>query len=155
LVLDFFHHPVFCRIENTTFQKLDLFPSSGEKGRRQQGLDNFIQSSHINSAHKRIFTAVESSFTKILQTKLTHIHKFPPSIINIIGYLNIGLQQIIHNLSEHVLTDAEEAVLMKYLNFSVTSHSNLEMAYAVESIIFQASTHPGHGIHDENQVHVN
>jgi hypothetical protein len=28
--LDFFHRPVFYRIENTTFRKLDLFPSSGE-----------------------------------------------------------------------------------------------------------------------------
>jgi hypothetical protein len=28
--LDFFHHPVFKRIENMTFRKLDLFPSSGE-----------------------------------------------------------------------------------------------------------------------------
>jgi hypothetical protein len=32
-VLDFFHCPVFYRIENTTFRKLDLFPSSDEKGR--------------------------------------------------------------------------------------------------------------------------
>jgi hypothetical protein len=28
--LDFFHCPVFYKIENTTFQKLDLFPSSGK-----------------------------------------------------------------------------------------------------------------------------
>jgi hypothetical protein len=28
--LDFFHRPVFCKIENTTFRKLNLFPSSGE-----------------------------------------------------------------------------------------------------------------------------
>jgi hypothetical protein len=32
--LDFFHRPVFYRTENTTFRKLDLFPSSGEGGRR-------------------------------------------------------------------------------------------------------------------------
>jgi hypothetical protein len=30
--LDFFHRPVFYRLENTTFRKLDLFPSSGEGG---------------------------------------------------------------------------------------------------------------------------
>jgi hypothetical protein len=28
--LDFFHRPIFYRVENTTFRKLDLFPSSGE-----------------------------------------------------------------------------------------------------------------------------
>jgi hypothetical protein len=27
--LDFFHRPVFQKLENTAFQKLDLFPSSG------------------------------------------------------------------------------------------------------------------------------
>jgi hypothetical protein len=31
--LDFFHRPVFERLENTTFRKLDLFSSSGEGGR--------------------------------------------------------------------------------------------------------------------------
>jgi hypothetical protein len=31
--LDFFHRPVFKKEENTTFRKLDLFPSSGEEGR--------------------------------------------------------------------------------------------------------------------------
>jgi hypothetical protein len=30
--LDFVHRPVFQKIENTTFRKLDLFPSSGEGG---------------------------------------------------------------------------------------------------------------------------
>jgi hypothetical protein len=28
----FVHHPVFEKLENTTFQKLNLFPSSGEGG---------------------------------------------------------------------------------------------------------------------------
>jgi hypothetical protein len=27
---DFVHRPVFYKLENTTFQKLNLFPSSGE-----------------------------------------------------------------------------------------------------------------------------
>jgi hypothetical protein len=30
--LDFVHRPEFYKQENTTFRKLDLFPSSGEKG---------------------------------------------------------------------------------------------------------------------------
>jgi hypothetical protein len=30
--LDFLHRPVFQRLENTTFRKLDLFPSSGVGG---------------------------------------------------------------------------------------------------------------------------
>jgi hypothetical protein len=30
---DFFHHPVFYKLENTTFWKLNLFPSSGVGGR--------------------------------------------------------------------------------------------------------------------------
>jgi hypothetical protein len=30
--LDFVHRPEFCKQENTTFRKLDLFPSSGEWG---------------------------------------------------------------------------------------------------------------------------
>jgi hypothetical protein len=33
-LLDFLHRPVFYRIENTTFRKLDLFSSSDEGGRR-------------------------------------------------------------------------------------------------------------------------
>jgi hypothetical protein len=30
--LIFVHHPVFEELDNTTFRKLDLFPSSGERG---------------------------------------------------------------------------------------------------------------------------
>jgi hypothetical protein len=30
-VLDFVHRPIFWKLENTTFRKLDLFPSSGER----------------------------------------------------------------------------------------------------------------------------
>jgi hypothetical protein len=29
-----FHRPVFYRLENTTFRKLDLLPSSGERGEK-------------------------------------------------------------------------------------------------------------------------
>jgi hypothetical protein len=31
--LNFVHRPVFWKLENTTFQKLDHFPSSGEEGK--------------------------------------------------------------------------------------------------------------------------
>jgi hypothetical protein len=31
--LDFVHRPIFYKLENITFQELDLFPSSGEVGR--------------------------------------------------------------------------------------------------------------------------
>jgi hypothetical protein len=31
-VLDFVHRPIFQKIENTTFRKLDLFPFAGEGG---------------------------------------------------------------------------------------------------------------------------
>jgi hypothetical protein len=40
-LLDFVHHPDFHKPENTTFRKLDLFPSSGEGG----GLTNKKQNS--------------------------------------------------------------------------------------------------------------
>jgi hypothetical protein len=44
--------------------------------------------------------------------------------------------KFVQNLSEHTVTDAEEAVLMKGLNFSMTyPHSNLDMACAVESVV--------------------
>jgi hypothetical protein len=32
-LVDFVHRPDFYKPENTTFRKLDLFPSSGERGR--------------------------------------------------------------------------------------------------------------------------
>jgi hypothetical protein len=31
--MDFVHRPIFRKLENTTFLKLDQFPSSGERGR--------------------------------------------------------------------------------------------------------------------------
>jgi hypothetical protein len=44
------------------------------------------------------------------------------------------------NLSKHVLTDSEEAVLMKGLIFPVTyPHFNLDMACAVESVVSKLS----------------
>jgi hypothetical protein len=45
-------------------------------------------------------------------------------------------KKFILNLSKHVLTDSEEAVLMKGMTFSVANpHSNLDMACAVESVV--------------------
>jgi hypothetical protein len=39
-------------------------------------------------------------------------------------------------LSEYVLTDSEESVLLKGLNFAIANpHSNLDMACAVESVV--------------------
>jgi hypothetical protein len=61
----------------------------------------------------------------------------------------------VNNLSKHVFTDSEEAVVKKGLNFSVTyPHSNLGMASAVESCCFEASADSGYGIQIKDQVHV-
>jgi hypothetical protein len=46
--------------------------------------------------------------------------------------------KFILNLSRHVLTDYEEAVLLNGLNFMVTNpHSNLDMACAMESVVLK------------------
>jgi hypothetical protein len=48
----------------------------------------------------------------------------------------IESKKFVLNLSKHVLTDSEEAVLQKGLNFPVRyPQSNLDMACAVESVI--------------------
>jgi hypothetical protein len=45
-------------------------------------------------------------------------------------------RKFVLNLSEHVLTDSEEPVLTKDLNFAIAKpHSNLDMAYSVESVV--------------------
>jgi hypothetical protein len=103
-----------------------------------QELENFLKPSLINSGQQRIFTAVESSFRKIFnKQKQTDIRKFSalnnqqdrPTPVS-------ASNKFILSLSEHILTDAEEAVLMKGLNFSVTyPHSNLDVACAVESAV--------------------
>jgi hypothetical protein len=44
-------------------------------------------------------------------------------------------KKCVPSISKHVVTDSEEAVLVKVLNFSVMyPHSNLDMAFAVESL---------------------
>jgi hypothetical protein len=46
--------------------------------------------------------------------------------------------KFILNLSKHVLTDSEEAVLMRGLNFLTTNpQSNLYMACVVESVVLK------------------
>jgi hypothetical protein len=80
---------------------------------------------------------VESSFGNIFsKQKEFHIRKF--SLLNnqqnkVSSTSASDSKKFILNLSKHVLIDSEEAVLMKGLNFSlVKSHSNLDMACAVE-----------------------
>jgi hypothetical protein len=105
---------------------------------RIQELEDFIKSSLAISDQQRIFTAVECSFRKIFnKQKQTHIRKFSalnnqqnrPTPVS-------ASNKFVLNLSEHTLTDAEEAVLMKGLNFSIIyPHSNLDMACTVESVV--------------------
>jgi hypothetical protein len=104
-----------------------------------QQLDEFLNSSVSNSDQERIFTAVESSFRNIFnKEKATHIYKF--SLLydqrnKVLSASASDSRKFILNLSKHVLTDSEEAVLMKGLNFSVAKpRSNLDMACAMESV---------------------
>jgi hypothetical protein len=102
-------------------------------------LENFLKSSLINCDQQHIFTAVKSSFRKIFNKKKqqTHIRKF--SVLN--NQQNrptpaSASKKFILNLSEHILTDSEEAILMKGLNFFITHpHFNLDMACAVKSVV--------------------
>jgi hypothetical protein len=55
---------------------------------------------------------------------------------NGLAYPSFDFYKFTLNLSEHILTDTEEAALMKVLNFSVTyPHSNLDIACGVESVV--------------------
>jgi hypothetical protein len=82
----------------------------------------------INSDQQRIFTAVESSLRNIFnKQKHTHIRKFSALSIQQDRPTSVlASNKFVLNLSEHVLTDVEEAVLMEGLNFSVTyPHSDM------------------------------
>jgi hypothetical protein len=58
------------------------------------------------------------------------------------------------NQSKHVLTDSEELILMKDLNYSaMTPYSNLDMT-CCRICCSEASTDSGHGIQVADQVHV-
>jgi hypothetical protein len=103
-----------------------------------QQLENFLKSSVSNFNQQHIFTAVESSFRNIFnKQKEFDIHKL--FLFN--NQQNKALctpasdsRKLILNLS-CVLTDSEEAFLMQGLNFLVTtSHSNMDMTCAVESV---------------------
>jgi hypothetical protein len=53
-------------------------------------------------------------------------------------------KKFILNLSKYILTDSEEASLMKSSNFSVSNpHSYLDMACAVESVVPKFSQNLG------------
>jgi hypothetical protein len=87
-----------------------------------------------------MFTGVESSLRNIFnKIKAIHICKF--SLLSnqqnrVLSTPASASKKFIINLSKYVLTDSEEAVLMKGLNFLVTNpHSNLHMACAVESVV--------------------
>jgi hypothetical protein len=83
---------------------------------------------------------VESSFRNIFnKQKGIHIRKF--SILKsrhdkVESNPATVPKKFVLNLSEHVLTDHEESVLMKGLNFAIVNlHYNLDMACAVESVV--------------------
>jgi hypothetical protein len=52
--LDFVHHPEFYKQENTTFRKLDLFLSSGERGGGAPTLLGTLEKTYLN--HRRCQT---------------------------------------------------------------------------------------------------
>jgi hypothetical protein len=108
------------KLEFTTFQKLDLFPSSDEGGDTYSldPLERANVSHWISSIGKKQFTFIIFHCLTINRTSASDCKKF------------------IVSLSKHVLTDSEEAVLMKDFNLSVVNpHSNLDVACAVESIV--------------------
>jgi hypothetical protein len=94
----------------------------------------FSLSSLSNSNQQSIFTATENSYRKIFnKQKAIHIHKF--SRLNnqqnkVLCTTTSDSKIFILNLSRHVLTDYEEAVLMKGLNFVVMNpHPNVDMEF--------------------------
>jgi hypothetical protein len=102
---------------------MDLFPSSDEDG------DTFS----IGSLRKSLCQSLDI-FNK---QKAVHIHKF--SLLNnqqnkVLSTTASDCKKFIVSLAKHVLTDSEEAVLVKDLNFSVANpHTNLDVACTVES----------------------
>jgi hypothetical protein len=53
--LDFFHRPVFYKIENTMFRKLDLFPSSGDAEKTPTQLGS-LERANLN--HRFLFSRI-------------------------------------------------------------------------------------------------
>jgi hypothetical protein len=107
---------------------------------KMQQLENICKSSSSNSDQHRIFTTVGSFFRNILnkQQKVIHICKFswPYDQNSLSSAPILDSKKCILNLSKHILTDAEEAVLIQGLNFLVMHpHSSLQMACAVVSVV--------------------
>jgi hypothetical protein len=83
---------------------------------------------------------VDSSFRNIFyKQKGIHICKFSKIKIHqdkVRSYQALGSSKFVLNLSEYILTDHEESVLMKGLNFAVVKpHACLDMACAVRSVV--------------------
>jgi 23S rRNA maturation mini-RNase III len=103
-------------------------------------LENTVKSLVNLQDQQRIFIAVDSSFRHIYKKKM-QIHKFLRLIKqqekrNISDSLmGPSTDKFVKNLSNHILTESEKAVLKRGLNFALTTpQSNLDMACAVESI---------------------
>jgi hypothetical protein len=105
-----------------------------------QELENFLRSSLSSLDQQRIFTAVESSFRNVFnKQKGIHIRKFSmlKNQHDKVRSTPVPVsKKFVLNLSEYVLTDSEESVLLKGLNFALANPvSNLDMACAVESVV--------------------
>jgi hypothetical protein len=97
-----------------------------------QQLENFLRSSVSHLDQQRIFTAVDSSFTNMFRKqRMIHIEKFSllNSQQNKVWSTSASDSKIfVLNLSKHALTDSEETVHRKGLNFAVAKpHYNLDM----------------------------
>jgi hypothetical protein len=100
-------------------------------------MEDVIKSSVNAQDRQFIFTAVDSSFQNIFNKQgATHILKFSKlkdQQKSVPATALIESKKFVLSLSKHVLTDSEEAVLQKGLNFSVRyPQSNQDMACAVE-----------------------
>jgi hypothetical protein len=86
------------------------FASIGKTSLRncRQQLENFLKSSVINSEQQRIFTAVESSFTKIFnKQEEIHIRKFSipnNEQISVLPTPATASNKLTLSLWEHILT---------------------------------------------------
>jgi hypothetical protein len=90
-------------------------------------------SSISRSDPQRVFIAVESSFHNIFKKQRgIHISKFTKlrsHHYKVSSYPGNGSKKFIFNLSKHTLTDHEDSVLTKGLNFAVMNpHFNLDIA---------------------------
>jgi hypothetical protein len=115
-------------------------------GNQNKNLEAFFLNSVNQLDQYCILTAVESSFQHhFLKQRIIQIWKFSAlrSYYQKAAHptqTNSGSKKSVLNLLQHVLTEAEEAVLQKGFDFAVTSSVfNLHMACVVESV---SSEHP-------------